>query len=337
METSEKGYGLHDKVQTAMMAWMEQDKENNTGAELSRRSGANQSDISRIKKGYDYRQVGAKASPIPVETYTRLATALALDLESGAVHWEEATVYQEIQEMCHIARKHLRFTLIDGMSGLGKSYALSMMAKRSAKTVYIQATKHMTAVDLLSEILIRFGKKNLIPQKGASTRRIHLMHREIAAFVAENEGWLVILDEMEDKRRDLYQAIKDLCDDFGRERQHRKASLLVCGIGLFDLWHRKHLSGQMPYTQLYTRFTEHYKPLSAGTPDQRAEFMRGEVKKLVTREGYTHPTAINWFCQKLDNMGALSSVVTDMNRATQRTATPRDQVTAAILDKFAQA
>jgi transcriptional regulator with XRE-family HTH domain len=329
----EQAPALHSAIYTALTSWLAANPEN-TGAEMARRSGVNASDISHIKNNKWVRKVGNTTSPIPSETYLKIAGALGVKLDEAAVHWDEYTIHQTIQQICGIAHSHRRFTLLDGMSGLGKSYGLSWYAKRNAKVVYIQATNTMSAVDLLSEVLTKFGRSRSIPTKGGAKSRLHAMHREIAAFVADNPGWLVIIDEMEDKARELYQAVKDLCDDFGRERQHRKGGLLVCGIGLYESWHKKHLRGQMPYSQLYTRFTEHYKPLLAGSPDEVRAFMAQEIQKLAKREGYTDSTALNWFSSKIDNMGQLNSLITDLNRILDSKEISRAAITANRLEAF---
>lgn len=317
----EKSY--QQKITEATIIWLAKRDAKHTAAELGRMADVHPSYITDIKAGKTHRNVGnGKESPISLSVYQKLGRVLKV-YNSEYRHWD-TPYYEQILRYAGYCQKNSCFGMLTGNSSIGKTYAFKDFATRP-KVVYLEAKKDMSGADVLVYILKRFGKEKDIPTPTARARygksAIFQMHQMISKFVEqeENKGWLIIIDDLEDKSKSVWSVIKDLCDDLGRSPQERKAGLLICGTNeMKEYLYKKHRKIITPYTQLYNRLSEYEIQLTSTNPQIFEREFAGIVKEIVKSEGYATDVQ-NWFGEEVGNMGKLNAFLTDLERVLQKT------------------
>lgn len=296
------------QITSALNAWLER-SEDNTQAKLAKLLNLNPAYISQIKRGLY--KIGE--SDISAEIMARVAREIGHKMEEITLHWETENL-QRIMQVCKTAQSMKRRMLLEGESGLGKTYGLEYYAQQNDKVVYVKATSSMTPNDLLGEILLKLG----VRQMPHGTRNRLVKIREMAA----KPGYLIILDEMEDVSTRIYKACKEIADFC-----QNTCGIVVSGIGLSDYFMKKGKQARRtPFVQLRRRFRGNTVVLRG--------VQKKEVERIVKQAGFAEKSAIAWWRNQIEDFDMLSQYLTDILSTTRKKNARLEVVTASELEAF---
>jgi len=315
-------------------------------AEISRKTGVNKSYVSKIKNGTyhnEYKTKGEiKTSYIPDDVFLKLAGVLGVHFSENEAknisksnedtfdkwHWE-TNAYFSITARCKDAQIRKRRVIIQGQTGIGKTYSLQKYAK-NPHVIYAKATASMSANDFVTEILEAFGLTNF---KGNLRKKV----KAIQEFISLNTeiNYLLIVDELENVRKNIFKTVKEVADFC-----ENKCGVVLCGIDLDDQLYAKSQKNQTPYMQLHRRFRGNRLILHSitkgleDTPEILAE--QDEIKMILDGFGISNPMIIRWFKAKINDFDTLNLYLNDVVTAFDTKGMNIEMLSVSILNQFFQ-
>lgn len=286
-------------VSKAIKAWKAENPELNTERELARLTNINIAYVNNIANG-----VYSQGKTVYADRYfAALAAVVGVSLKGADepdFHWQTPG-FELIQRVCQRAQQTGKRILLDGDSGLGKSYALTWYASRNPRVIYVRCTSSMSKRELLNALLKPLGLDGKV--KGEMNQM-----NAIEEKISEG-GWLLIIDEAEDVKSALYKAIKEL-EDLSKG----KAGLVVCGLGLEEKLNRLALRKKDGFRQLKRRLF----PNLVHTPVYSHQVAEQALAKISCQD----PEVGKWFKRNVDNYDMLSEFVKDLYNCATRTGLP---------------
>jgi AAA domain len=287
MITAEK----KDKVTTALNAWLEKGNPMRTGTYLKAVTGVNDTFISLIKQG----KHELKGYPIADAHYLKIAREIGLELDEKFL-WQTPN-FIAIQQACKVAQQNQRRMIVDTATRQGKTFAFQFYATHNEKVIYIKCREAMRTKDLLLEMASRLAL-NLEGVRG----EMAIMKAVMDQLTGEN-GWLIILDECEEKKNSLYSAIKEI-EDFTRGI----TGLIIIGAGMIRKWRQAADRQRWIFPQLCGRFF--VNRLELGTLTQ------SESAQRAKEAGITDKNVLTWFSKTVKDYDMLSQYLMDLRRIT---------------------
>lgn len=300
-----------EQVTEEINNWIEQSTER-SAATLSAKSNVSEAHISKIRKGEHQMQTGRDAkgdpkySPIGDDVFRKLAHAVGLKFHKS-IHWDTPN-YTLIQKVCQNAQKSQKRVLIDGDTGLGKTYALERYALEHDRVMYIKVTQSMTRKDLLTEICL---KLQIHDDLRALRRKLNAIRDKVTA----RPDWLIIMDEMEYCPYSLFHVAKEIADF-----TQGKCGMIMAGMGLeqmiIDMSNKK----RKGFPQIKRRFFPNRVKLR--------DITKEGIKDICKANGITDSTAVNVLSRYCFDYDALQQMILFADTYQEKKAEP---VTGQIL------
>ncbi|MDX2304642.1 MAG: AAA family ATPase [Microscillaceae bacterium] len=218
-------------------------------ARLSEISGVKQSHLSHIMQGKYSISVSGKEVTIADKYYSSLARAIGMQLENSYWVHVDTENYKKVYIACADAKRLKERRIIDGLSGLGKSYAAGKFAQEKPNETYLIACKDDYSP---KEFIVSVAEALSI---GVDPRRMTRaqIRKEITSKMAGMRNPLLIIDEAENLKDAAWSAIKDIADDL-----QAKAGMVIIGANDFKgQITRKARLNKRAYPQIESRFTEY--------------------------------------------------------------------------------
>ena len=155
--------------------------------------------------------------------------------------------YSKIAQICDSTRSECGTSLIDGRTGIGKTFALeSYQKKNSINTYYVQARYVFTAKTLLEAIGLAIDPKFDI------TGSANGLLNRIITFLSTSENPLVIVDEAEHifEKKDSMGYLLSLMDCINRSKC---IGLVISGMNFYTRLEEAFKKEKPIYTQFYRR------------------------------------------------------------------------------------
>lgn len=284
---------------TAIKAWKLSNPELNTERELARLTNSNIAYVNNIANG-----VYSQGKTVYADRYfVALAAVVGVALTDAgepSFHWETPG-FELIQRVCQRAQQTGKRILLDGDSGMGKSYGLTWYAGKHPRVIYVRCTSSMSKRELLNALLKPLGLDGKV--KGEMNQM-----NAIEEKIGEG-GWLLIIDEAEEVKSALYKAIKEL-EDLSK----RRAGLVVCGLGLEEKLARLALRKKDGFRQLKRRLF----PNLVHAPG----YSQKVAEQALADIGCEDPEVAKWMKRNVDNYDMLSEYVKDLHNCARRTGLP---------------
>jgi DNA transposition AAA+ family ATPase len=302
------------RVSENLVKYLEESPENRTVNGLADEHGITKLYVSRIKNGIfeiKHQEEGKAPTIIADEYFHRIAEAIGMAFRSGTgLHWETFN-FKQVQSVCARAQgKRLR-VLLEGDTGFGKTYGLEFYTTRKDKVIYIKVTRSMTERNMLQAILKRLNIREDI--RGTRT-----MLNAIRYALTGTPGYLLIIDETEYLKPNLWHVVKEIADF-----TENKCGLIVSGLGITQIIHKLADRKRMGFRQLRRRFFPNRVLLP--TIIETSEKVR-----ICEEAGITERTAINVIREYCNDFDMLSTVIKD---AVQYQKSKGDKITGDMIMK----
>ncbi|MBL6448553.1 ATP-binding protein [Fulvivirga sp. 29W222] len=275
------------KITESVIEWIDFSEERSAN-KLSQQSGVVSAYISRIRNGeYSMSTGEGKNSPIPDKVFNTLSDFLGLRFDTE-LHWDTKN-YLLVQTVCQSAQSKRQRILLEADTGLGKTYSLERYALHNDKVLYIKVTRTMSAKDMLEEIC----KKLLIKDQLRGNRSKMLA---IQRKVTSVNGYLIIIDEAEYLKNNLFDLVKEIADF-----TDRKCGMILSGMNLISKINTMADRAKPGFPQLRRRFFPNRVELK--------EISKEEIKEICKTSGITDTTAINVLAKYIFDYDMLSQYV----------------------------
>lgn len=302
------------KVSDALNKWLEESPENRTLNGLAEEHGITKLYVSKIKNGvFAIDHGNGKRTEIGDEYFYRIAEAIGLMHRSGSgYHWETYN-FTLIQKTCKRAQGKRMRVLLEGDTGFGKTYSLDYYNIHADKVIYIKVTRSMTERNLLQAILKKLSIRDDI--RGARN-----MINAIRYQLTGTPGYLLIIDEAEYLKPNLFHVIKEIADF-----TEGKCGFILSGLGITSTIKRLADKKRMGFPQLKRRFF----PNRLLLPDR---IENSEKERICMDTGITDRTAINVIKNYCHDFDMLSQIVADV--AAWQKSTGRKITGEEIMNRF---
>jgi DNA transposition AAA+ family ATPase len=283
------------KVSDRLNTWLQESPENRSLNGLAEEHSIPKLYVSKIKNGIFevYNNTTQKSTVIADEYFYRIAEAIGMMARSGSgLHWETFN-FQQVQLISKRAQRKKMRVLLEGDTGSGKTYGLEHYQIHVDKVIYIKATRSMTERNLLQAILKKLSIRDDI--RGARN-----MINAIRHTLTGTPGYLLIIDEAEYLKNNLFHVIKEIADF-----TEGKCGFILSGLGISSIIKRHSERKRMGFPQLRRRFF----PNRVVLPDR---IERSEKEKICMDSGITDKTAINVISQICNDFDMLSQVVSEV-------------------------
>lgn len=281
------------QITEAVNSWIDDKNPARSGNKLAEKAGINNAYISKIKNGvYEIEAGSGRTTQISDAYFHRIADAIGIRFD-GQLHWDFIQNFKTIQRACRKAQKNAIREVIQGWTGMGKTYALESYAMTNDYVLYVKATMNMSSKDLLDAILDKMGVQNPI-------RGNHAKLEMIKHVISQRKGWLIIIDETEVVRAGIYQVLKDISD-----WTQNKAGFIICGMDLINKLDRMAAKNKPGFPQLRRRFFGN-KIVTA------SKLSESEIVSVCEFEGITNRSAQNVLAQYVTDLDMLSQYVSDI-------------------------
>jgi NACalpha-BTF3-like transcription factor len=208
--------------------------------------------------------------------------------------------YRMIYSAVGYAHRNRERVLIDGMTGMGKTYALEKYSKENLLTIYLKCTTSMSAKDMLSEILAYID-----PEKAKSLKKERQIILELSDLLVK-KPYLLIIDELEGvKKEAIFRSIKEVADFC-----ERKCGIVLCGINLIKLFDKQAKKEKTPFMQIQRRFNSNKV--------DRLELSADEIELVCNQKGLTNKSAIKWFQCSVNEFDTFTMFLQQITVAVQK-------------------
>jgi transcriptional regulator with XRE-family HTH domain len=227
---------------------------------------------------------GGKTTSIGEQHFRKLQAFLGLSLEVFATK-----NYQDVQIALHEARTTQGYTIIDGDTGAGKTFAITEYARQNPATVYVvKCANSMTATAMIRRMCEVVG----VGLTGPIDERIQAIANKL-----NREGQaLLVLDESETmvKKSRAFGFIKDLYDQV-----EGRAGIVIAGAnGILDKMKVKASYNVESFPQVLRRFGANPVMLSSGID-------MADAAEICAAFGITEKRDVNTLVSACPNYGTL--------------------------------
>jgi DNA transposition AAA+ family ATPase len=281
------------QITEAVNSWIDDKNPARSGNKLAEKAGINQAYISKIKNSTYEIEVGSgRVTQISDAYFHRIADAIGIRFD-GQLHWDFIGNFKTIQRACRKAQKNAIREVIQGWTGMGKTYALESYAMTNDYVLYVKATMNMSSKDLLDTILEKMGVHD-------SIRGNHSKLEMIKRVINQRKGWLIIIDETEVVRAGIYSVLKDISD-----WTQNKAGFIICGMDLINKLDKLASKNKAGFPQLRRRFFGN-KIVTA------SKLSESEIVQVCEFEDISNKGAQNMLAQYVTDLDMLSQYVADI-------------------------
>ena len=309
------------QITDAVNSWIDEKNPARSGNKLAEKTGINNAYISKIKNGtYEIEVGNGRLSQISDAYFHRIADAIGIRFD-GQLHWDFISNFKTIQRACRKAQKNAIREVIQGWTGMGKTYALESYAMTNDYVLYVKATQNMSSKDLLDTILDKMGVHN--PVRGNHSK-LEMIKRAINA----RKGWLIIIDETEVVRPGIYTVLKDISD-----WTQNKAGFIICGMDLIDKLDKLASRNRSGFPQLRRRFFGN-KIVTA------SRLSENEIVQVCDHEGISNKGAQNVLAEYVTDLDMLAQYVADIKdwqKANEKKITGNEVIQLFSLNNLSKA
>lgn len=281
------------KVTQAFNEWLREDPETRSIKGFAREHNLNDGYVSAIKNG-NYQipnKKTGKAFIIHDKVFFAIADNIGLTQRSyTGLRWQTNNLLT-IQKACKQAQAKRVRILLDGETGFGKTHALEDFSIRYNKVIYVKVTRTMTEKSLLDIIL----KK--LDYKGSLIRGNRERINQIRFLLTGTPGYLLIVDEAEYLKTNIYHTIKEISDF-----TEYKCGFVLAGHDLITKIRRLSDKRREGFPQLRRRFFTHRVMLP-----QRIE--NSEKAAICIESGITNDSAIDTITSHCMDFDIMSHVI----------------------------
>lgn len=240
----------------ALQQWLDTPGEGRTQADIAAKTGLSKGMVSQLAKGNTV--IGA--SPIGEAHFLKLNDVLMVPLVKPVLHWQTTKLRTIAGHLDRAKNRAIRM-VIAGNTGISKTYTSRWYARNQNRVACIRLTTEMGKRELLNELVERM---QLNPERAGGKAVMNALEKKVTA----ESGWLIIIDEGEDKKNALYRVIKEISDCV-----EGKAGVVMFGIDLIAKLGRlaQHKRTDMP--QLCSRFFPYSVEMDAFSGDDTAEVL----------------------------------------------------------------
>jgi DNA transposition AAA+ family ATPase len=229
------------QITEAVREWIMPNNKDRSGAELARKAGVNEAYVSKIKDGqYEINGGEGRLSAIKDAYFYKIAQAVGLNLDK-AFDWNTSQ-RDLIEKWCKKAQSKKLRVLVSSLSGLSKTDSLEHYSYNNDRVLYIKCTKNMGTRDML-DLICR--KLNITEYLVGNYAKLEAIRAELIG----RKGWLIIIDEMENVKAGLFDAVKEISDF-----TEGQCGLMLSGIGMISYFSKMADKGRIPFSALKRRF-----------------------------------------------------------------------------------
>lgn len=282
-----------NKVYTGITDWMAADDSHSLN-ELKRLSGVSPIMLMAMKDSQDeYKPNTTEDRTLPIKDlyFHKVATAIGISLER-LVHFESENFKKVVERLMYAQARKRRVLLDSRDSGAGKTYTLEHYARHNKDVLYIKATSLMTGNDLINELITALKIK---VERASKATKLKLITEK---FV--RPGFLIILDEFESVKPDMYRVLKDIED-----ATKGKCGMVLVGKGIIDEIRDQVDRGKKLMAQIWRRFRGN-KLILRG-------FQSKDVQAACREHGIEDQAVIGLLSRVLEDFAMLNEAIYDMH------------------------
>lgn len=302
---------IKDQVAEALRTWLDETNPERSGKKLADKAGVNMAYVSAIRNG----KHDVSGTVIKDTYYYKIGEAIGFQFAESGLHFETEE-FLKLQNVLKWAQAGNRIVALDSEdSGQGKTYGLEYYKNNTDKVAYAKATGSMTTKDLQEEILTRLQVKD-IPKSARAKMNL------IRDKVTESDGWLLILDELDDAKTAQWKLVKEIID-FTKG----KCSVVVSGMGIIAKINKLADKRKEGFPQLRRRLLANKIKLSY--------LNRSAQETLLVAHKITDKSAIKWFADNVHDMQMLAEYIKDaLDTAKKQGATINKEFLDMIFKSF---
>ena len=255
-----------------------------TNAELSRKSGVGEANISVIRSWAEGNKYPADAQWRKLETFF-----------SEAIHMDSPN-YLSIIAATTMACETASRVAIDGYTGAGKTYALRAYERENPETSFlITGRRSMGHRALLWELAKRVGvdkfqKMSLYDLEVAIKNKIESSQKRI----------VLMFDELEYVKPACLDCIKTLCDLL-----ENKCGIVVCGI-IKEVLGKNAEKGKGCYPQFFRRFAHRWEAMQP--------ISKQEIKYVCANHGIVNPDVVAFFSRTVKEYDTFQTLLLECQK-----------------------
>lgn len=279
-------------ITESINAWIDEKNPARSGNKLAEKAAVSSAYISKIRNGeYEIPGGGGRSSVISDATFHRIADALGVNF-NGGLHWDFVYNFQLIQRTCRKSQKKMIRYILDGYTGLGKTFGVEHYSITSDYVVYVKCTQNMSTKGLLDTILHRLGVHDNVR---GNYEKLELIRK----YLTGRKGYLIIIDELEVVKLGIYAVIKDIADF-----TQGKCGMIITGMQLIKKLDALAARQKPGFPQLRRRFF--------GNQAECQPITQGEIVAVCEHEKIRNKGAHNVLTRVVNDFDMLAQYVADI-------------------------